>query len=164
MRQYLPTTLLIASNLLVSTIGCTKKEDTPPTPALLSATGSYKLDNRTITCQTVAGGGYAYGSGHTGLDYDFINVTLTTTPVPADGAEILQLNYSRPRAGAAYQLYTLTYYTKGSLTPVGDFSGITGTVTPKSRGGFTGTFTGQARSYGSAPSPYKAITDGMFDY
>jgi hypothetical protein len=164
MKQQLYTILLIASSLLVSTASCTEKEDVPPAPALLSPTGSYKLDNRTITCQTVAGGDYTYGSGHTGTDYDFINVTLTTTPTPADGAEILQLNYSRPRAGAAYQLYTLTYYTKGSLTPAGEFSGITGTVMKKTSGGFAGTFTGQAQSSGPITWPYKVITDGVFDY
>jgi hypothetical protein len=161
MRLRLHAIVLVAS-LFLFLLSCTKKEDATPTP--LSTTSSYKLDNRIITCQAVAGGGYAYGSGHTGLDYDFINVTLTTTPTPADGAEILQLNYSRPNAGAAYQLYTLTYYTKGSLTPVGDFSGTTGTITPKRTGGFSGTFTGQARSSGSTPSPYQAITDGAFDF
>jgi hypothetical protein len=162
MKQHLYTTLLLATTFLVSTTGCTKKEDAPPTSPPI--TGSYKLDNRTITCQAVTASGNAAGNGQSGQGPDFVNVTLTTTPEPTDGAEILQLNYSRPNPGAAYQLYTLYFYTKGSLTATWDFSGTSGALTPKSSGGFSGTFTGAARTYGSTPAPYTSITDGIFGF
>jgi hypothetical protein len=154
----------ISTALLLSTLGCSKKDDL--TSILPAGTGiaSYKLDGKTITCTVQVDGGYAQGSGHSGLNYDFVSVTLKTTPEPADGPEILKLTYSRPNVGADYQLSDpLYYYTKGSLDATWDFSAIAGKVMLKSQGGFAGTFTGQARVYGSMPPPYTDITAGVFD-
>jgi hypothetical protein len=160
MKQHLYATLLVVITLLVSTLSCTKKEDTPPTlPTPPPITGSYKLDTRTINCQVTTANGNVAGGGQ---GHDFVNVTLTTSPEPADGAEILQLNYSRPSSGAAYQLYTLTFYTKGSLTATWDFSGTAGTLSTKSNGSFSGTFAGTAHTYGNTPAPYTSITNGVF--
>jgi hypothetical protein len=160
MRIHLLATPLVSAALLLSTLGCSKKADDPAaTPTTNTGTASYKLDGKTITCKVRAGGGYAYGSGHTGQDYDFISVALTTTPEPVDGRELLQLDYSRPNPGET----TLYYYNKGSLTPTCEFSGMSGSAMSKSNGGISGTFTAQARSSDNTPPPYTAITDGVFD-
>jgi len=46
-------TIPLATALLLSTLGCAKKEELAPSVGI----GSYKLDSKTITCQATAPAG-----------------------------------------------------------------------------------------------------------
>ena len=154
--------LLTTALLLAGTLGCSKKDD--PTS---SATGSYKLDGKTTTCQVTAKGGYATGSGHSGLDYDFMGITLQTTPTPSGGAETLEMNFARPNAASDYTLSTLSYFTNGHYNPDALFEiNVGGKLTVNRDGTVSGTFAGQTDPNGSSNGNgyplYKAITSGSF--
>jgi hypothetical protein len=80
------TTPLLAATLLLSTIGCSKKDDPQTQPP---SSASYVLDGQARTCQ-------ATQTTHSASGYDFLTITLTTTPQPARGPEILYLALRRP--------------------------------------------------------------------
>jgi hypothetical protein len=156
--------LLTTVLLLVGTLGCAKKDD-PTGPAM--NTGSYKLDGKTITCQVTAKGGYASGSGHSGLDYDFMGITLKTTPEPTSGPETLEMNFARPNATSDYTLSYFSFFTKGHYNPDALFeTSIVGKLTINRDGTVSGTFAAQTdpngNSKGNGYPLYKAITAGVF--
>lgn len=160
MLKHLPPTPLLILSFLAGTLGCTKKDDATPSKPVID--GSYQLDSKTIPCGVAASGGYANGSGRSGLDYDYVDLTIRTEPEPATGVELLQLNYSRPNPGEPYKFSSAVYfYTNGSSKPT-EFGGTTGTLTVNRDGTVSGTFAAQVRNYGGTPSPYSAITAGTF--
>lgn len=147
-----------ATALLLSTLGCSKKDDSVASPG---GTGSYKLDGNTITCQPKA---YTNTTTSGGLSFDYLEIDLTTTPQPASGAETLKL-YFYKQTGQPNNAYTLTdisFFTKGSMSPYY----FANDVTTLSSGGnsFSGTFSAKAiNPVGSTtPGPYIAITNGVF--
>jgi hypothetical protein len=152
------TTPLLATTLLLSTLGCSKKDD----PAAASVgTGSYKLDATTITCQAKA---YPSSATSGGLTYDYLEIDLTTTPQPASGAETLKLYFFKQggQSSSAYQLNDIALFTKGNTTSPYYFANQVTTLTPNN-GGFSGSFSGQASNpIGGVPGPYTAITAGVF--
>jgi hypothetical protein len=143
------------ATLLLSTLGCSKQDE----PAA-SATGSYKLDNTTITCQATA----TTSTTTSGLSVDYLLIDLVTTPQPATGIETLRLYFLKPNAASnnTYTLSDITLTNKGNLQP--DFFSVNAaTLTPTSSGGFSGTFSGKfINSNGSTPAPYTTITNGTF--
>jgi hypothetical protein len=149
--RLLPTPLL-ATGLLLSTLGCSKKDD----PAILSQ-GSYKLDGTTITCQSKA---FVSSATSGGLSYDYLLVDLTTTPQPASGPETLKLYYQKPAGQPtnAYILSTIELSTKGGTF---GFMSTVSTLNTTLGGGFSGTFSATAFRTGTQP-PYSTISDGVF--
>ncbi|MDO7884257.1 hypothetical protein [Hymenobacter cheonanensis] len=91
-----------------------------------------------------------------------MNVSLTTTPAPASGAQLLRLTYYRPTATALYQLSTAYLFDKGSLTLTCAFNSTAATATIAPDGSFTGTFAAKEDGTSGTPPPYTAITDGSF--
>jgi hypothetical protein len=146
------TTPLLATSLLLTTFGCAKKDDPAATPAV--GTGSYKLDNTTITCQAKA---LTSSASSGGLAYDYLEVDLTTTPQPASGPETLKLYFFKPggQPANAFTLREITLDTKGSSYP---FSNDVTTLTSPSTSTFSGTFSATA----SGSVPYRTITAGVF--
>lgn len=153
MNTRLLTTPLLAAGLLLSTLGCSKKDETPAP----LGTGSYKLDNQVVTCQARASTS-AGTSGSTPLY--FVTVYLSTTPTPAGGQQQLQLTYFRSNPSVPYQFSNALLFEKGTATLAGEFTGASGTATANSDGSFSGTFVAQAT--GTLPTPYKEITAGSF--
>jgi hypothetical protein len=149
---------LLAAPLLLSTLGCSKKDDPV---ASSTGTASYQLDAATITCQAKT---YASTATSGGLTYDYLEVDLTTTPQPTTGPELLKLFFFKEggQPNTAYRLNDLSLLTKGSTYPYYFANQVT-TITPTSSGGFSGTFTAKASSpVGGSPGPYSTITAGIF--
>jgi len=145
-------TPLLATGLLLSTLGCSKKEEAAPT-----AMGSYKLDGTTRSCQAKA---YVSSASSGGLAYDYLEVDLTTTPQPASGTEILKLYYLKPSGQPtnAYLLSSLELTAKGGTYSFGNnVSTLNSTIS----GGFSGTFSATASRTTTAP-PYTTISDGVY--
>jgi len=156
---------LLTAFLLLSTLSCTKKDDPPATPVL--GTGSYKLDNRTITC-TVRAYVRSYAnlppSAGVVLPYDELDIYLTTTPQPAAGPESLRLYYYRPTAMSPYLLNQVWFFAAGQYSLAGEFISTAATAVPTSGGHFSGTFAAKMdENSGIIPRlPYQRITDGVF--
>jgi hypothetical protein len=154
MTLRLLATPLVAATLLLSTLGCSKKEDAQPTT---TSTGSYKLDGAARNCQTKA---YVSSSSSGGLTYDYLEVDLTTTPAPASGAEVLKLYYQKSggQPANAYVLNGIELSAKGSTV---SFANNVSTLNTTSGNGYSGTFFATAiRS--TTPPPYTTISDGVF--
>jgi hypothetical protein len=152
MTLRLLATPLLAATLLLSALGCSRKDD----PALLN-TGSYKLDGTTINCQSKA---FISSATSGGLSYDYLEIDLTTTPQPASGVEVLKLYYQKPAGQPtnAYILNTLELSTKGSTF---GFANNVSRLNSTIGGGFAGTFSATAYRTTTAP-PYSNISDGEF--
>ncbi len=148
MKLHLLATPLLATGLLLSTLGCSKKDD-PSGP--VAGTGSYKLDGVKRHCDAYTTFSTGAANGQT---YDEVEVRLTTTPQPASGIETLDLFYSKKTTepNTAYQLLYLISYSSNS-----QFSNDGTTITPTSGGGLSGTFAGTA--FGT---PKYVITEGVF--
>jgi hypothetical protein len=150
-------TPLVATTLLLNTLGCSKKED----PAATSATGSYQLDNTTLTCQAKASSSTGSSGG---ITIDYLTVDLTTTPQPTTGAETLRLYFAKPnvQSNTTYTLTDITLTNKGITVPY-SFSVASAALATTSNGGFSGTFSGTIiNPNGANPAPYTAITNGKF--
>jgi hypothetical protein len=151
----LTTSLLLTTTLLLGTVGCHKKDDPILTPV---GTGSYTLDGRAVSCQATA------SAATTSRIYSTICITLTTTPAPASGAEVLYLYFHKPLAQptAAYQPTEIFYTpTPSSLVTPPGFASLyrydTGVLTETSTGVFSGTFAIQVPGY-----PIGVFTQGVF--
>lgn len=155
------TTPLLAATLLLSTLGCAKKEETPapapmPTP-VGTGTDSYKLDTQALTCQART---TTSTSTSGGITREYVNVDLLTTPAPASGEQRRLLTYSRTSPSAAYQFSEATLFEKNTVTLSGGFTGTSGRVTANGDGSFSGTFAAQDK--GLIPMAYQTITAGSF--
>ncbi|WP_055562808.1 hypothetical protein [Hymenobacter sp. AT01-02] len=154
MNLGLLATPIAAATLLLSTLGCSKKDDDAK-PAV--GMGSYKLDGAAKSCQVNA---FTSLGTNGGLLYDYLEIDLTTTPAPATGAEVLKLYYLKPagQPTTAYMLYDFELATNGGLY---SFSSNVSTLNMAIGNRYSGTFAGTANQ--STPSlPYNTITDGVF--
>lgn len=134
-------TQLLLITLLMSALGCTKKED----PAV--GTGSYTLDGRRVTGQATA------ATESSQKVVEFLSITLITNPQPASGPEKLVLTFNRGKGfpNSTYAPMQL-FYTSSQTTTTNNFSA---TLTETSVGVFSGTF--------SVLNPFSsAITNGVF--
>ncbi len=156
MKRHLLTTPLVAG-LLLSTLGCSKRNE----PAAPTATGSYELDNTTISCQAKASTSTALTNG---ISIDYLYIDLVTTPQPATGPETLRLYFVKPNVPTSntYTLYDIGLANNINTIPY-TFSVTSGTITSTSNGGYSGTFAGKiVNSSGGTPAPYTTITNGTF--
>jgi hypothetical protein len=157
MNIRLLTTPLLATGLLLSAVGCSKKEDATPAPN----TGSYQLDSIRLSGQATASlSGGSIGSTR----YDFLEVNLLPTSQNAEGIERLKLLfYKVPGSPAAtYLLNNLSLYTKGNTAPY-NFASSGFTLSVDSDGSFSGAFSGRVQASSSMiPGPYTTITNGVF--
>jgi len=157
MNLRLLTTPLLATGLLLSTLGCSKKEeDAKPT----NGTASYKLDGVTRTCQVTA---TITNITNNSTPNDLLHLTLTTIPEPAGGKEVVNLYLSKAvgQPTSAYQPYSFDYSGK-SVTSGAYLSGIlynniTTSISQTSGGGFSGTFKATTN-----PTVYGPISDGVY--
>jgi hypothetical protein len=147
------STSLLAITLLLSTVGCSKKDD--PTAAPTLGTGSYKLDGLTITGQaTAAIGSVTSGSQTTNLLYIHISDTPTLQSNTKTALLIFQKTPAQPTS--AYVLTQINYAKDGQLQSDEYATNTVATLTETSNGVFSGTFSGTASPSGST------IRDGIF--
>lgn len=148
MRLPLLTPLL--SFLLLSTLSCSKKTDSGP----VMNTGSYQIAGQAKTCQVAT----VVSSTPTGRTY--LAVQLTTIPQPANGPEMLSVEYAKNATDpiSAYQVTAIRLGSNGTTSLV--FPNQTATLTSIS-GSISGTFSSTGFNAGSS-APFSGITDGVF--
>lgn len=149
------TTPLLAAFLLLSTLGCAKKED-DATPVPAAGMASYQLDGRTITCK-------AQLSIDLNVNGTSLNVHLITTPQPTTGEETLDLYYYKDNTHYNSNYYGthlifVTRDTNGSLLPGVGFTADKMTLTALGNGRYSGTF--EVKSIYATPT--RTITAGVF--
>jgi len=151
MTLRLLATPLAAATLFVSTLACSRREDPNPDP---TPTAGYTRNTRNVTCNAVG--------VHTVVNnVDFLVVTLTTTPQPASGPEIVTIKFAKfPNEPIGnYQAMssdlTTTTATGGLVTSYGTTAGSVraGSASGKVSGGFATSLT---------TPPLTAMTGGYF--
>ena len=153
MNLRLLATPLFAATLLLSTLGCSKKDEPKPDA---TPTAGYTIDGRAVKCN-------ATGVRTTSYGFDALIVTLTTTPQPANGPEMLTLTFTKlpgePIDKYRSELTTLTVTTASGVktTP---HTGTLFKLRTESSGKIAGDFT----AYLDTPIgvPLIPITDGYF--
>ncbi|GAB3586457.1 hypothetical protein [Hymenobacter daeguensis] len=144
--------LLLAGSLLLSTLGCSKKDDPADPPKGTPA--SYLNDGQPVACTATAD--KATNSGN-----DFLTVDLTTTPQPAAGPEKLRLLYQKftSEPASAYLLTQMQLFRNDAITVL--YNPAAYTLTTTSGGGFTGTFS-SGTSYPNPGITAHTVTGGVF--
>ena len=142
MYAQLFTKSLLVTALVISTLGCSKKEDAPAaTPAV--GTGSYTVTGSYN--ETVSGQSRAYTSSRTqgNQTTSVLQIIITDTPqFQSNKTKQLELIYEKPagQPNSAYQLTGSIVYTDygqpGSIS--GQYTNKASTLTEPSSGVFTG--------------------------
>jgi hypothetical protein len=154
-------TPIAALILVLSTLGCSKKDDATPDPIVVN--GSYKLDGVLKSCQVKADTTtFSTDPLHS---FEQLQLSLITVPQPASGKESVSLVLTKPQgqARSAYFVTGMSYTPDGSNTGY-MYNTASCTVTTTNSGGFSGTFSG--KNIGFDGKPYSSltptITDGVF--
>jgi hypothetical protein len=142
---------LVAATLLLSTLACSKKEDPKPAP---TPTAGYTLNNRDVKCN-------ATGVHTITNNTDLLVVTLTTTPQPTSGPEVLTITFTKPTSDPIGN-----YQTVGSslttTTATGPATTIYGTSAGSVRAGSASDKVSGGFATALAAPPLNAITGGYF--
>lgn len=148
---------LVTATLLLSTMGCSKKDE----PAPIN-TGSYKLDGMLRKCTAET---YSRSFTIGAYSYEELTVYLTTTPQPASGFEALKVIYTKNagQADTTYRCTKINFYTNGeSVFPAGAFDTFDSAKSPLT---LTGTNEISGVFYGNAVRgqlSYGSIKEGVF--
>jgi len=158
MNLRLLTTPLVAATLLLSTLGCSKKDDptaTPTTPTT-TGTGSFKRDGVTIT-----GTSRAYTNSFKDLNGQLVvavYITITENTPSASDARSATLEFQNNR------LYQITYkkgVANGTDASTYPYTSSVATLTQPNISSYSGTFSGTGMVTTSTNTP-STITDGVF--
>jgi hypothetical protein len=146
--------LHLISLLLLSTLGCSKKDD-PATPTI--GTSSYKVSGRLVTGQARATLQPLGASQQTQVLY----ISLSDTPTYQPTTQTVLLTFEKPvgQSSAAYQLTAMPYSPNG--TPSADivrYANDVTTIRETSTGVFSGTFSGNSTS----PYTGSTLSEGVF--
>jgi hypothetical protein len=154
MNLRLLATPLLATGLLLSTLGCSKKEEPTPDPI---GTGSYKLDGVLRTCEVRVFDDAPKVVTSSSLYYNYMEVQLTTVPQPQNGAQDLVLYFYKKAAEPDnyYRLFYVKLYENN--VHVASFSSD-GATFSTAASGFSCVFSAKLIPIGS----YLAITNGVF--
>lgn len=143
---------LTTVTLLLSMLGCSKKDDA----TLISATGSYKLDNVTKNCKVVV---YIRDAASNTQ----LTISLSTVPEPQNGPEVVQLFYTKlpGQPNTSYSLVSTTLVANNSayVTVATSYATTRTLLTVGSNGLCRGTFGGASITFGNN----SVISDGVFD-
>ncbi|MDO7884253.1 hypothetical protein [Hymenobacter cheonanensis] len=134
---------VLTALLLVSALGCTKKDDPAPTPAV--GTGSYK-----VTRDAISGQARAFLSANVNsTKVDVLSISLTDTPTLQSNTRTVNVFFQKPtgQPSTAYQLTEIVYY-PNNTNPLDmlTFASSTATLKETSSGVFSGTFSGTTAS------------------
>jgi len=152
MFPHLLTTTFLAAGLLLSTLGCSKKQD--PSAQSLANIGSYVYNGQVKNCTTKA-------TLDTGNGANLLGIDLTTTPQPATGSETLRLLFQKSAAQpvSAYTLVQIQQVYGGAVFAL--YNADSFTITSTSGGGFSGTFSSISHYSNPAITPQN-FTNGVF--
>ena len=152
MKLRILAVLLFATELLLSTVGCSKKDDPGAKPT--ANTGRYLSDGRLVTCTATV-------DLYTNAGRNFLTVDLTTTPQPAGGKETLRLIYIKDPSEpvSAYLLAQMQLFNSGAISVL--YNAAAFTLIPTSRGGFSGTFSSGTQYPNPGITPHN-FTSGVF--
>ncbi|HEX8327674.1 MAG TPA: hypothetical protein VF629_09050 [Hymenobacter sp.] len=149
-------TPFLATALLLSAFGCSKKDAASPA----GSTGSFQIDGTAVRGQATA----TRSAGSIGgTFYDFLDLDLTPNQATG-GMDRLRLRlYKTPGSPAAtYRLNNMAVYSASNGAPY-NFAGTEFTLTDAGEGRFSGRFAGKVSASSSAiPGPYTTITNGVF--
>ena len=150
MKRRLLAILPLATGLLLSTPGCSKKDDPKPTANI----GSYVSDGQRVSCTATAD---LFNNGTS----DYLTLELTTTPQPPAGREQLRLLYSKSPSdpASAYELLQMQQLTNGTISTL--YNAGAYTLTPNSDGSFSGTFS-SGRKFPNPGITAPTLTSGVF--
>ena len=148
--------LLVATGLLLSTLGCAKKDDPTPAPASTGNIGSYKLNGRVVNCQArTYFKSYPNTSGGSGIDV--LSIILLTTPQPAAGKEEFDISFEKTSTQPNTAYHATIIYLFNSDHPQGlAMSNDRSTLTTTSSS-VSGTFASTGTD-----TPSTSITAGVF--
>ncbi len=152
MNARLLATPLVAATLLLSTLGCSKKDD--PTARSIN-TGTYTLDGVVTPCQVTV------GINSNGADYLYLRLTPTD---PQRTGELVFVYFSKP-LGTPFSAYVLTQatlsFSKSSAAYILVYkdSEAKATLNQLSSGGYSGTFSATSTTAGTQVITAGAFTD-----
>jgi hypothetical protein len=157
MNLRLLTKPLLATGLLLSTLGCSKKDDPA---ARLTNIGTYTLDGVVTPCQAQV----SVQSGTTNnLIADYLDIKLTPT-APQYSGEAVVLYFEKPLNAPAsgYKIVTISYSNRNSALPLPyavnyTVPDATATLSQLSSGSYSGTFAGTFSRFSN-----HVITAGSF--
>jgi hypothetical protein len=154
MKLRLLTTPFVAATLLLSTLGCSKKDD-PAAPVV--GTSSYKVSGRLVSGQARA----TLQPLGPGQQTQVLYISLSDTPTFQPTTQTVLLTFEKPvgQANAAYQLTDMTYSPNGtSNADMVRYANDVTTIRETSTGVFSGTFSGKSTS----PYTGTTLSEGMF--
>jgi hypothetical protein len=160
MRLRLLTIPLLASTLMFSTLGCSKKDDPTTTP--INGTGSFKRDGVVITGTARAILGSVHQNGQT---IEELYITITEAAPSQGDPRSVMLDFQKPSGGTtgAYQLYTIIYRQGQSNYDVASSYPSTSSIAMVKDAGsssFSGTFSGTGSI--NITSTQSILSDGVF--
>jgi hypothetical protein len=161
MRLCLLTIPFTYTALLLSALGCTKKDDPNATP---SNTGSYKLDGRATIFKAQC---FLYlGRDTANRPTNTLVIRLTeSSQAPNETANVVFSKYESEPA-SAYILRSVDIIQASPPSPVPTTRPYQDarqfTISPTGSGGFSGTFTAHSDSSTYSGRPSSAVTDGVF--
>lgn len=152
MRPYLrPLSYLLVPVLLLALNSCSKKDAVEA-----KNVASYTLDGQTKNCLLTQ-------TASTQTSFDYITLSLTTTPQPSSGPEVLELKLWRISSppNASYDFMDngspwAVVYTANQLPEVGYYFTSTTRAYTGSSSKFSGAFTCEAR-YLTGPTTYTVV-------
>jgi hypothetical protein len=157
MNLRLLATSLAAATLLLSTLGCSKKDEPTVTPTSTTGTGSFKRDGVTITGKATASLGYFnHPNGQTVQDL-FI-IIVETTPSASD-ARSLTVEF---QDGKLYEMKYKKGQGLGTDAAIYPYTSSAATLSqPTNISSYSGTFSGTGLVTASI-NTQSTITDGVF--
>lgn len=157
MKPHLLATPLVAATLLLSILGCSKKDEDAK-PVVTPNVGSYKLDGQLFDREAKA---FEYPN-RTGFYEDQLQIQLTSPVTAPTGPDNLLLAFGKPVGSpvSAYRFINatlITWPTGSSPLQTSTFAkDLKFTLSTTPAGGYSGTFS--ASNNGSS----SLITDGVF--
>lgn len=141
---------------VLATLGCSKKTDDPA-----AGTASYKLDGTAISCQAQA---RSYTKPATNVPAeDYLEISLTTVPQPASGAQILKLGFHKQVQNSTYVFDDISFYNTDGSRKTFYYTAINGGIAPDKGGSFSGTFSATIlQAGGNSQGPFFYVSDGVF--
>lgn len=150
MPLHLPSIYTLATLLLVSMLGCSKKDDPAVTPAI--GTGSYNLDGQIIRFQAKADTSSGPGS-------NYLDIKTTEVGKAPNDTHYLNLSFAKPIGTPS-----TTYHLVGISTTHGPRLGLlytstTMTLDATQKGVFSGTF---SATFSGPQLGNSTLSEGVF--
>lgn len=162
MNIRLLATPLVAATLLLSTLGCSKKDDPTVTTPTTANTGSYKRDG--VAVASTASARYdSFQQNNQTVYVLYINLVESGQGVTDPRIATLEFQSIGSNSTGAFRLYQITYRQQYSPTLITTYPASTtvATVTSAGPSSFSGTFSGTGMLNYAVNTP-SVLSDGVF--